>query len=161
RASCSGSFWRAEPSAIVEPRGDAFAPPEWPGLPPADVRARARARQIMLFLGGDLFALARERPSWSVLYPRQMPPLSPAARADANELLGIALRLVGDGALEPWSIACADLTFALLRLVRSGEGLAPALQAVVGANLARPSLADYLHHDRPPNPPTTGRRAFA
>ncbi len=156
-----GDFWLAESLAIVEYLEDAFAPPEWPRLLPADVRARARARQVMSFLGADLFALNAERPAWTVVYPRVSPPLSPPARADANQLLGIASRLLAGGALEPWSIACADLTFALLRLTRSGEAIAPELQAFVDANVARPSLRSYLEHDRPPNPPTTGRRVVA
>lgn len=156
-----GEFWVAESLAIVEYLEDAFPPPEWPRLFPEDLRARARARQIMSFLGADLYALVRERPGWVTAYPRAFPPLSPAARADADHLLGIASRLLADGALEPWSMACADLTFALLRLARTGEVLAPELQALVDANVARPSLQSYLEHDRPPNPPTTGRRAVA
>jgi glutathione S-transferase len=156
-----GDFWVAESLAIVEYLEDVFPPPEWPRVFPADPRARARARQVMSFLGADLFALVRERPGWTIAYPRAMPPLSPAARADADQLIEIASRLVADGALEPWSIAAADLTFALLRLACSGEALAPELQAFVDANVARPSVQSYLRHDRPPNPPTTGRRAAA
>jgi hypothetical protein len=114
----------------------------------------------MAFLGADLFALVAERPSWSVAYPAPRPPLSRAARADADQLIGIAQRLLSEGALEPWSIACADLSFALLRLSRGGEVLAPELRAFVDENLGRPSVASYLDHERPPHPPTTGRRAL-
>jgi glutathione S-transferase len=156
-----GDFWLAESLAIVEYVEDTFPPPQWPRLFPADPRGRARARQVMSFLGADLYALTRERPGWSTAYPRPFPPLSPAARADADQLIGLASRLLAAGALEPWSIACADLTFALLRLTRNGEVLAPELQAFVDANVARPSVQSYLQHDRPPNPPTTGRRAMA
>jgi glutathione S-transferase len=154
-----GAFWVAESLAIVEYLEDTFPPPQFPAVLPVDARRRARARQVMSFLGADLFALTAERPAWTVAYPTALPPLSPAARADADQLIGIAARLLADGALDPWSIACADLTFALLRLSRNGEVLPPAVDAFVAANVARPSVKSYLEHDRPPHPPTTGRRA--
>lgn len=156
-----GEFWMAESLAIVEYLEEVYPPPAWPRLLPADPRARGRARQVMSFLTSDLYSFREERPGWATAYPREFPPLSPAARADADQLIEIASRLLAEGALQPWSIACADLTFALLRLARSGEVLAPELQAFVDANAARPSLQSYLQHDRPPNPPTTGRRAVA
>ncbi len=130
-----GDFWLAESLAIIEYLEEAFPAPEWPRLYPADVRARARARQVLAFFGSDLQTLVSERPSWMIFYPTKAPPLSPAARAVAG-----------------------DLTWALLRLARTGETLAPALQAFVDANLARPSVRRFLEHERPPNPPRSGRR---
>src|SRR6266568_3320901 len=153
-----GDFWLAESLAIIEYLEEAFPAPEWPRLYPADVRARARARQVLAFFGSDLQTLVSERPSWMIFYPTKAPPLSPAARAVADELLALATRLVADPALTPWSIAAGDLTWALLRLARTGETLAPALQAFVDANLARPSVRRFLEHERPPNPPRSGRR---
>jgi glutathione S-transferase len=155
-----GDFWLAESQAIVEYLEDVFPPPAWPRLYPADPRVRARARQVVSFLGSDLNELARERPSWMVAYPASPPPLSPVARAEADELITLATRLVESGALDAWSIASADLTFALLRLARTGEVLPPTLQALIDANLARPSVRRYLGHERPPNPPQTGRRTM-
>ncbi len=155
-----GDFFMAESLAIVEYLEDAFPPPAWPPLWPDDLRARARARQLVSFLGSDLDAFRRERPSWTINYPSERPPLTPPARAAADELLALATRLIAEGTLDTWSIASADLTFALLRLSRNGEVLAPALQAVVDQNLARPSVKSYLDHARPPNPPVSGRRAL-
>jgi glutathione S-transferase len=154
-----GDFWLAESIAIVEYLEEAFPPPAWPRLFPPDVGGRARARQVLAFLGSDLGDMIRERPSWTIFYPGERAPLSPRARAAADELLAIASRLVDEGTLDTWSIASADLAFALLRLARGGETLAPRLQAVVDENLARPSVASYIDHDRPPNPPLTGKRA--
>lgn len=156
-----GDFWLAESLAIVEYVEETFPPPAWPPLWPAEPRSRARARQLMSFLGSDLFALSRERPSWTVAYPGERAPLSPAGRAAADELIAIATRVVAAGFTKTWSIACADLTFALLRLARNGEVLSPELAALVADNVARPSVASYLDHARPPNPPLTGRRALA
>ena len=154
-----GEFWLAESSAIVDYLEDVFPPPAWPRLYPADARGRARARQVLSFLGSDLPDLARERPSWMVAYPASPPPLSPIARADAAELVGLATRLCEMGFFDDWSIASADMTFALLRLSRTGETLPDCLQALIDANLGRRSVQKYLGHERPPNPPTTGRRA--
>jgi glutathione S-transferase len=154
-----GEFWLAESIAIVEYLEDVFPPPSFAPLFPREPRARARARQVVSFLGCDLFPMIRERPSWMIAYPASPPPLSAVAREAADELLVLAERLVADGAFEPWSLASADLTFALLRLARTGETLTPPVQALVDANLARPSVRAYLGHERPPNPPLTGRRA--
>jgi len=154
-----GDFWLAESIAIVEYLEDFFPAPGWPRVYPADARARARMRQVMSFLGSDLYRLNYERPSWMIAYPAKPPPMTPAARADADELVHLATRLVESGALDEWSIASADLTFALLRLTRTGETLSPALKALIDSNLSRPSVKKYLGHDRPPYPPTTGRRA--
>jgi len=154
-----GDFWLAESLAIIEYLEEAFPAPGWPSLWPVDPLARARARQVLSFLGSDLFDLLRERPSWTIFYPGERAPLTPPARVAADELLAIAERVQAEGALEPWSMASADLTFALLRLSRGGEALPRALQELVDQNIRRPSVASYLHHDRPPNPPLTGRRA--
>jgi glutathione S-transferase len=153
-----GDFWLAESIAIVEYLEEAFPPPTWPRLYPPTVRARARARQLMLFLATDLRPLTDERPSWMIAYPQRPPPLSPTARDAADELLTLGSRLVAEKTFTPWSIASADLAFALLRLSRTGEALPPELEGLVAENLARPSVRGYLEHDRPPNPPLTGRR---
>ncbi len=155
-----GDFWLAESQAIIEYVEEVFPPPAYPSLFPRDVQARARARQVLSFLGSDLEIVTRERPSWTVSYPATLPPLSPAARVQADELVAISSRLVADGLFTTWSIASADLAFALLRLSRNGFELPASLTALVDENLARPSVRGYLQHDRPPNPPLTGRRAI-
>jgi hypothetical protein len=112
----------------------------------------------MSFLGADLNQLVRERPSLVITYPAPRAPLSPAARAEADELLRLAAIVATDERASGWTIASADTAFALLRLARSGETLPPELTALVEANVARPSVRRYLEHARPPNPPQTGRR---
>src|SRR5262245_48418663 len=49
-ALAHGDFWLSESLAVVEYLEEAFPPPDYPALLPADVRARARARQIVSFL---------------------------------------------------------------------------------------------------------------
>src|SRR5215813_4424908 len=75
-----GDFWLAESLAIIEYLEETFPPPEWPRILPADRQKRARARQILAFMGGDLFSFTAERPGWTISYPGERKPLSPAAR---------------------------------------------------------------------------------
>jgi glutathione S-transferase len=154
-----GDFWLAESQAIVEYLEDAFPPPDWPKLLPDDVRLRARARQVMGFVGSEFLVMRAERPAWMIAYPSAPPPLSPVARAEADALINLATGLVARGELAEFSMATADVVFALLRLSRTGEVLPPALQAMVDETCGRPSVRAYLEHSRPPNPPVTGRRA--
>jgi glutathione S-transferase len=154
-----GDFWLSESMAIVEYLEDCFPPPVWTRLLPVDLQRRARVRQVLSFLGHDLPALVRERPSVTITYPAlPKPPLSAAAQAEADELVRLALHVAADERAAGWTIASADTTFALLRLVRGGATLLPELTAFVEANLARPSVRRYLEHERPPHPPQTGRR---
>ena len=70
-----GELWLAESLAIVEYLEEQF--PE-PRMLPADVRERARARQLMTWMRNDHDPLRRERPSERILYPSDapLPPLS-------------------------------------------------------------------------------------
>src|SRR5574340_909747 len=48
-----GDFWLSESTAIVEYLEERFPPPAHPRLLPADLRQRARARQVMSWLRTD------------------------------------------------------------------------------------------------------------
>jgi glutathione S-transferase len=134
-----GDFWVAESLAIIEYLEDVFAPPAWPRLWPADVRERARARQLMSWLRTELTELRRERTSTYLFYPPRtpLPPLGPDATRQAATLLNIVERLrpSAEGALfaSGWCIADVDVTFALMRLIRSGHPVPPALVAYAEA----------------------------
>lgn len=154
-----GEFWLAESQAIVEYLEDTFPPPQWPRLLPAEPRARARARQVMSFIGSELLVMRSERPAWMMSYQSSPPPLTSAARAEADELIGLAAGLEARGELAEFSVATADIVYSLMRLVRAGEVLPAPLQALVDETCRRPSVRAYLDHPRPPNPPTSGRRA--
>ena len=155
-ALAHGDFWLSESLAVVEYLEDAFPPPDWPRLWPADLRARARSRQLMSFVRSELGALRNERSSWRVVYPSAtpLPPLGPQARAEADELIAVTTRLLGTPELTGWSLAGADLAFALLRLIRTGEVVPAPVQAFAAEMCERPSVRDYLLHSRPPNAPS-------
>jgi glutathione S-transferase len=154
-ALAHGDFWLSESQAVVEYLEDVFPPPAYAPLLPAEPRARARARQVMGFLRADLHALRRERPSQMVFYPFSPPPLGKDAEGDARELIELAGRLVAAPEFAgAWSIAHADLAFALLRLSRTGYAKIPArVEAFIAEECARPSVRAYLDHPRPPHPP--------
>ncbi|MCE9578000.1 MAG: glutathione transferase [Deltaproteobacteria bacterium] len=150
-----GGFLVAESLAIVEYLEEVF--PE-PRVLPADVRDRARARQLMTWMRNDHQALRRERPSERILYPRPAPaPLSPEAQRVADDLVRVAVRLGADarGALfgDRFGVVDVELAFALMRLTTSGAAVPAAIQAYVDAVRARPSVREFLDHSRPPNPP--------
>jgi glutathione S-transferase len=152
-----GDFWVAESMAIIEYVEDVFPPPAWPRLLPADLRERARARQVMSWLRTELNDLRRERTSTMLFYPRAAPPLEAAAQRQANDLVSLVERLgpSPEGHLLPggWCIADVEVAFALMRLIRNGDPVPAAVVAYAEAVWARPSLREYLQHPRPPHPP--------
>jgi glutathione S-transferase len=152
-----GDFWVTESLAIIEYLEELFPPPQFARLLPADPRARARTRQIMMWLRSDLIALRDERPWQRAVYPSAWPPLSRDAEHEAGELVDLVVRLDAKGDLAEWSIAHADLTFALMRLSTSGYPLPKPAQRILDANLTRPSIRAYVDHARPPNPPPKPR----
>jgi glutathione S-transferase len=150
-----GSLWLAESLAIVEYLEEIV--PEPPMLP-VDVRDRARARQLMTWMRMDHDALRAERPSELIMYPRPdpLPPLSPAARKQAGDLIRIAERLGADarGAVfgDRFGVIDVELAFALMRLIATGEAVPEPVRAYVAAVWARPSVREFVEHRRPPNP---------
>jgi glutathione S-transferase len=141
-------FWLAESLAILEYLEEQFPSPR---ALPADVRERARARQVLSFLRTDLNVLRDERPTTTMFYARAEAPLTAAGQAAADKLIAIAERLLeGRTSLfSAWSIADADLAFMLQRLGLNGHDLGPRLGAFVEAQWARPSVQSYVERHRP------------
>ncbi|WP_215410196.1 glutathione transferase [Janthinobacterium sp. JC611] len=140
-------FILTESNAIADYLDDAFAAPDYPSVLPRDMRQRARARQVQAWLRSDLLALRNERDSTVVFHPpRAAPaPLSPAAQAAAAKLLQIAGELVhGEHLFGAWSIADTDLALMLLRLIKSGAPVPPALRDYALAQWQRPAVQQWL-----------------
>lgn len=152
-----GDFWVAESLAIIEYVEEAFPPPEYPRLWPADMRLRARARQLMSWMRMELTALRRERNSTLLFYPRTShAPLSPTASAQAAKLCAMIERLdpSPQGALfGDWCIADVDVAFALMRLIRTNHEVPAVLRTYAEAVWCRPSVREYVEHPRPPHAP--------
>lgn len=148
-----GDVWLVESSAIIEYLDETFPAPEYPRLLPADVHARAKARQWMSFVRSDLVALRNERSWWMCVYPEPHPrPLSRDGERDARELVDLIERLAAAGELEPsqWNMAHADLALTLLRLASTNYPIGDRARAFLEATLKRPSLRTYIEHPRPP-----------
>ena len=146
-------FWLTESNAIAEYLEDVFPAPAHRRLFPADPRQRARARQVMAFVRSDLGPLRDERSSETLMYKMKVPPLSAAATRAAGKLVELAGKLVGDRrdtAFGEWSIADADLAFALHRLIANGDEVPANLRAYAEAQWARPSVRGYVDHPRAP-----------
>jgi glutathione S-transferase len=87
------------------------------------------------------------------MYRRPVEPLSPAAARAAAKLFTLASALIGertDTAFGTWSIADADLAFALQRLVANGDDVPAPLHAYAQAQWNRPSIREYVQHPRAP-----------
>jgi glutathione S-transferase len=153
-----GDFWVAESMAIIEYVEDCFQPPTWPRLFPADVRERARARQLMSWLRSELNDLRSARPSTILFYPRRdLPPLEGAALRQAANLVSVVERLApsSQGTLFPsgWCIADVEIAFALRRLICTDFALPQAVVDYANAVWRRPAVREYVEHGRPPHPP--------
>jgi glutathione S-transferase len=148
-----GDFWLAESLAIVEYLEEMFPRPR---VLPADVRDRARARQLMAWMRQDHGALRRERPAERILYPGPIAPLSAEARAQADQLVRTAERLGANErgqVFEAFGAFDVELAFALMRLVASGFAVPTAVAGYAQGVWTRPSMREFIEHPRPPNPP--------
>jgi glutathione S-transferase len=150
-----GAFALSESVAIVEYLEETLPPPSHPRLLPATVEGRARARQVLGWLRTDLAALRRARPSESIFFERVTTPLDAAAKKDVAKLVQVATELVGTtGAVTgEFSIADADLAFALQRLHANGDELPPVLVPYVETVWRRPSVAAWVALERPATSP--------
>jgi glutathione S-transferase len=142
-----GDFGLAESSAIIEYLEDVFPSP---AVYPADLRERARARQLQAWLRSDLAALREERPTTVIFKAPVDKPLSDAGRAAADKLVRVAASLVGEGASHlfgNWCIADTELALTLNRLVANGDAVPEILRRYVVAQWARPSVQAWLKRE--------------
>jgi len=156
-----GDFALSESSAILEYLEDKWPAPSFAALFPSDLKARARARQIMAWVRSDLMPIREERSAESVLHPEAQllprKPLSAEGRAAVARLVGFAERLVPDDAghlFGAWCIADSDLAMMLQRLVKAGEPIPARLQKFAEREWQRPSLQAFVNVVRPTYQPS-------
>jgi glutathione S-transferase len=158
-----GEWSLSESSAIVEYLEEKYPAPAHPRVLPADLHARARARQILAWIRSDLLPLREERSSEYVFYPHaQLAPFAPLS-ADglyaAQKLLGIAEQLVPASGplLGAWCVADTDLAMMLQRLVKTGFDVPARLRAFAEAEWQRPAVREFAEHRRPAFAPSRAR----
>jgi glutathione S-transferase len=140
-----GDFALTESLAISEYLAESFPAPAHPRIFPEKLADRARARQIMMFLRTDTFALREDRPTTSVLIEPVKTPLSEKGRAQADELVRIAERVVaGPYLFADFCVADADLALALMRLVANGDPVPQKLADYARRVWERASVAEFL-----------------
>ena len=156
-ALVDGAFALSESSAIDEYLEDAYPPPGHERILPADVRYRARARQIMAWVRSDLGAIREERSAEYVFYPHAalppFAPLSPAGLRAADKLLKAAERLVpadGGPLFEDWCIADTDFAMMLQRLVKTHHDIPARIRDYAEAQWERPAVHEFVKQPRPP-----------
>lgn len=143
----------AESSAIVEYLEDAFPAPAFARVLPADLRERARARQIMAWIrSDDTLPIREHRSTTTMFYEPAKTPLPEPAVVAAKKLVEVAERVVRapDATLfGTFSIADADLAFMLMRLVKSGDPVPTRIGAWAENQWKRPSIAEFVAIERP------------
>ncbi|MEO8699805.1 MAG: glutathione transferase [Kofleriaceae bacterium] len=142
-------IWISESLAISEYLAERFPAPDYPRLFPANLAARARARQVMSMLRTSFFGLREDRPTASVFGRPVTTAMTDKGNADAAELLRIAAAMIVPGTrtlFDDWCIADADLGLMLMRLVASEDPMPPHLVDYALAQWDRKSVRKYIAH---------------
>lgn len=146
-----GDFSLSESSAITEYLDEAY-----PGraLYPAEVKDRARARQVQAWLRSDFMPIRSERATVVLFYAPSATPLSAEAHSAAQKLFAGATELLSHGGPhlcgKQWCIADADLAVMLNRLALNGDSVPENLTVYASRQWQRPSVQLWVNQERPP-----------
>jgi glutathione S-transferase len=146
-----GDFWLSESSAICEYLEEAFPPPKYARLYPADLKERARVRMVQALIRSDFMAIREERSTETVFQGAPKEALSLVASAQVERLYRIASELLPDGKASiasTFSIADVDLSTMLQRLAHNGDPIPAPLASYVRTTWQRPSIQKWLTHTR-------------
>ena len=144
-------FSLSESSAITEYLHEAY-----PGraLYPAEIKDRARARQVQAWLRSDFMPIRSERSTVVLFYGPSATPLSTEAHDAAQKLFAGATALLSHGGPhlcgKAWCIADVDLAVMLNRLVLNGDSVPENLAAYASRQWQRPSVQLWVNQERPP-----------
>ena len=145
-----GDFSLSESSAITEYLDESC--PE-PALYPADVKSRARARQVQAWLRSDFMPIRSERTTVVLFYGPTSTPLSSEAHSAAQKLFAGATELLSHGGPylcgNEWCIADVDLAVMLNRLALNGDEIPENLATYASRQWQRPSVQLWVQQKRP------------
>ena len=97
--------------------------------------------------------IREERSTFTMFYEKSSKPLSVKAQDAAQALFRVAAAVVPEGRtsmFSAWSIADADLSFMLHRLILNGDEVPARLRAYAEAQWRRPSVREFVDRKRPP-----------
>ena len=146
-----GDFSLAESSAITE-----YLHETYPGqaLYPAEVKTRARARQVQAWLRSDFMPIRSERTTVVLFYGPSATPLSVEARDAAQKLFAGATELLSHGGPhlcgKEWCIADVDRAVMLNRVALHGDSVPENLAAYASHQWQHPSVQLWVNQERPP-----------
>ncbi|HEY3487897.1 MAG TPA: glutathione transferase [Gammaproteobacteria bacterium] len=146
-----GGFQLSESSAITEYLEEVFSPPRYARVYPADVHARARARQVQAWLRSDFLSLREERSTETIFIKAAEKPLSKSAQTAVAKLFSGADKLVTDGAVnlfDEWCIADTDLALMINRLLANGDEVPQKLAAYTQQQWQKPAVQKWLNLKR-------------
>jgi glutathione S-transferase len=142
-------FSLSESTAICEYLEEQF--PNTKRMLPADIHARARARQIQGFVRTDMAALRSERSTETIFFAPATTPLSKDAQAAADKLIAFTEALLPQGAdnlFGAWCIADTDLTVMLMRIINSGGTVPMRIEAYAKKQWAHPAVKEWCAFPR-------------
>jgi glutathione S-transferase len=144
-----GQFALSESSAIDEYLDEAYPQIR---IYPAELKARARARQIQAWLRSGLMPIRDERPTHVIFFRPSAKALSDSARAATRLLVEAAEELLPQGSehlFGHWSIADTDLALMLYRLIANGDAVPARIEQYARSQWARPSVQQWAQLQRP------------
>jgi glutathione S-transferase len=144
-------LWISESVAICEYLDDVFGAPDHALIMGNSAAERARVRQVLGWLRTDLRGLRAERTAESMFLGEDVGDLTEKGAADVDRLYTIGQRLIQKGQktlVDAFTVADADLTFMLQRLVQNGDAMPDALREYAVHNWQRASIQSYVTHAR-------------
>jgi glutathione S-transferase len=144
-----GDFSLSESTAICEYLEEQF--PNTKRMLPADIHARARARQVQGFVRTDMAALRSERSTETIFFAPATTPLSKDAQAAADKLISFTEALLpnnADNLFGAWSIADTDLAVMLMRIINSGGKVPARIEAYAKKQWAHPAVKEWCAFPR-------------
>jgi len=148
-AISDNGFNLSESSAICEYIEDRYS---GAALYPANIQAKAKAREIQAWLRSDLMPIRQERPT-EVIFMKFSPlPLSEEAQISAQKLFSVAENLLPaskQNLFGEWSIADTDLALMLNRLVFAGDAVPERLSLFAKSQWQRASVQEWVNKNRP------------
>jgi glutathione S-transferase len=143
-------FVLSESLAIIEYLEDTFPAPDHPRILPEKREDRARARQVLGWLRSDLMPIREQRPTSSMFYERVTTPLTGPALVALETLLRVSEQLISedDFLFGKFSMADAELSFALHRLILNGDRLPERIAAWARGVWQRPAIRAFVGLER-------------